>query len=39
MSDLLGEIVPWMQRRAIALDRDAAFPAEEIDRLRQAGLL
>ncbi len=31
--------VPWMQSRAEALDRDAAFPAEEIDRLWRIGAL
>lgn len=42
MSALLtavAELVPWMQRRADALDRNAAFPMEEIDRLRAAGAL
>ncbi|MDB5402437.1 MAG: hypothetical protein JWQ55_4455, partial [Rhodopila sp.] len=42
MSALLtavSQIVPWMQRRADALDRDAAFPAEEIDQLRDLGAL
>jgi alkylation response protein AidB-like acyl-CoA dehydrogenase len=42
MSPLLtavSDIVPWMQRRAHALDRGAAFPMEEIDRLRRAGAL
>jgi len=33
------EIVPWMQRRADALDRDATFPAEEIARFRTIGAL
>jgi alkylation response protein AidB-like acyl-CoA dehydrogenase len=33
------ELVPWMQSRADALDREAAFPAEEIDRLRCVGAL
>jgi hypothetical protein len=37
--DLPAEIVRWMQRRAVALDRDAAFPAEEIGRLRRIGAL
>ena len=32
-------LVPWMQDRADALDRQAAFPAEEIDRLRSIGAL
>lgn len=35
----LAEMVPWMQGRAGALDRDAAFPAEEVDRLRACGAL
>lgn len=42
MSPLLTDIfemVPWMQGRAEALDRDASFPAEEIDALRRAGAL
>jgi alkylation response protein AidB-like acyl-CoA dehydrogenase len=42
MSELLeavSELVPFMRSRAEALDRDAAFPTAEIDRLRQAGAL
>jgi len=42
MSALLtavSQLVPWMQGRADALDRDAAFPDEEIDRLRAVGAL
>jgi alkylation response protein AidB-like acyl-CoA dehydrogenase len=42
MSPLLAavaEMVPWMQDRAEALDRDASFPAEEIGALRRAGAL
>ena len=42
MSALLtavADLVPWMQGRADALDRDAAFPTEEIVRLRRAGAL
>ena len=35
----VAELIPWMQARADALDRDAAFPAEEIDCLRRAGAL
>jgi alkylation response protein AidB-like acyl-CoA dehydrogenase len=35
----IAELIPWMQARADALDRDAAFPAEEIDCLRRAGAL
>ncbi|OJW23132.1 MAG: hypothetical protein BGO51_04665 [Rhodospirillales bacterium 69-11] len=37
-----AEMVPlvgWMQQRAAALDRDAAFPGEEVARLRGAGAL
>ena len=32
-------IIPWMQSRAGALDRNSAFPVEEIARLRHAGAL
>jgi alkylation response protein AidB-like acyl-CoA dehydrogenase len=42
MPDLLtaiAEMVPWMQSRADALDRDAAFPVEEIARMKAAGAL
>jgi alkylation response protein AidB-like acyl-CoA dehydrogenase len=42
MTDLLRSVaalIPWMQGRADALDRDAAFPAEEFDRLRGIGAL
>ena len=42
MSDLLpivAEWIPWMQSRADALDRDAAFPVEEFDLLRGIGAL
>ena len=39
MLQQVAETVPWMQRRADALDREARFPAEEIDRLRRAGAL
>jgi alkylation response protein AidB-like acyl-CoA dehydrogenase len=35
----VSDLVPWMQSCADALDRDAAFPQEEIDRLRLAGAL
>jgi alkylation response protein AidB-like acyl-CoA dehydrogenase len=35
----IGELVPWMQARADALDREAAFPSEEVARLRRAGAL
>ena len=34
-----AELIPWMQDRAVVLDRDAAFPAEEIDSLRRIGAL
>lgn len=39
MFQAVAEMVPWMQARAGALDRDAVFPAEEIARLRAAGAL
>ncbi len=35
----VSELVPWMQGRADWLDREAGFPAEEIERLRQVGAL
>ena len=35
----VAKLIPWMKSRADALDRDAAFPAEEIDCLRRAGAL
>ena len=35
----LADLVPWMQGRADALDRDAAFPVEEVDKLRNYGAL
>nr|WP_294520647.1 acyl-CoA dehydrogenase family protein [uncultured Rhodopila sp.] len=35
----LAELVPWMQSRADALDRDSAFPAEEVARLHHLGVL
>jgi hypothetical protein len=34
---IVAEWVPWMQSRADALDRDAAFPVEEFDLLREIG--
>lgn len=37
--DAVAELVPWMQSRADALDRAAAFPEDEIARLRRAGAL
>ena len=42
MSALLaavGDLVLWMRSRADALDRDAVFPAREIEKLRAAGAL
>jgi alkylation response protein AidB-like acyl-CoA dehydrogenase len=33
----LLEVVPWMQSQAEALDREAAFPAEEMNRLWRIG--
>jgi alkylation response protein AidB-like acyl-CoA dehydrogenase len=42
MTDLLtvvAEWIPWMQSRADALDRDAAFPVEEFELLREIGAL
>ena len=33
------DAIPTMQRRAEALDRDSAFPAEDVAALREAGLL
>ena len=35
----VAELVPWMQGRADGLDREAGFPAEEIERLRRVGAL
>ena len=35
----VSDLIPWIHSRADALDRDAAFPAQEIDRLRVAGAL
>lgn len=35
----LHSLIPWMQDRARLLDRDAAFPAEEITRLHAIGAL
>jgi alkylation response protein AidB-like acyl-CoA dehydrogenase len=35
----LAEQLPWMQSRADSLDRDSAFPAEEIVRLHRLGAL
>jgi alkylation response protein AidB-like acyl-CoA dehydrogenase len=39
MLSLLAGLVPWMQERAGTLDRDGAFPAEEIAALRRLGVL
>jgi alkylation response protein AidB-like acyl-CoA dehydrogenase len=38
LTAVLG-LVPWMQGRAEALDRDAAFPVADIERLRWVGAL
>jgi alkylation response protein AidB-like acyl-CoA dehydrogenase len=35
----IAELIPWMQNRADGLDREAAFPAEEVACLRRAGAL
>jgi alkylation response protein AidB-like acyl-CoA dehydrogenase len=35
----VAELIPWMQNRADGLDRDAAFPDDEIEYLRRAGAL
>lgn len=35
----IAALIPWMQSRAEALDRDASFPDEELRRLRSAGAL
>ena len=37
--NVMSKLVPWMQRRAEALDLEAAFPTEETDRLHQRGVL
>ncbi len=37
--DAVAELVPWMQSRADALDRAAAFPEDEIASLRRVGAL
>jgi alkylation response protein AidB-like acyl-CoA dehydrogenase len=39
MMHAVAELVPWMQSRADALDRDAAFPEEEMECLRRVGAL
>lgn len=39
MREAAAALVPWMQERAVVLDREAAFPAQEIERLRGAGML
>jgi alkylation response protein AidB-like acyl-CoA dehydrogenase len=36
---IVAEWIPWMQSRADALDREAAFPAEEFELLRGIGAL
>jgi alkylation response protein AidB-like acyl-CoA dehydrogenase len=35
----VAEMIPWMQNRAGALDKNSGFPSEELDRLRRAGAL
>jgi hypothetical protein len=35
----IAALIPWMQNRASTLDRDAAFPAAELEHLRSAGAL
>jgi alkylation response protein AidB-like acyl-CoA dehydrogenase len=35
----VAELIPWMQSRAEALDREAAFPTQEIEFLRRVGAL
>jgi alkylation response protein AidB-like acyl-CoA dehydrogenase len=35
----VAELIPWMQGRAHVLDREAAFPTQEIECLRRAGAL
>jgi alkylation response protein AidB-like acyl-CoA dehydrogenase len=35
----VAEMIPWMQSRADQLDRDGAFPTDEVTRLRRAGAL
>jgi hypothetical protein len=37
--DAIAALVPWMQERAGPLDRDSAFPSDEIAALRRAGAL
>src|SRR3954470_12529463 len=37
MMQAVADLVPWMQARAEAADRDAAFPAEEIAALGRIG--
>jgi alkylation response protein AidB-like acyl-CoA dehydrogenase len=39
LTSALAELIPWMQSRAEELDHAAAFPNEEIDRLRLLGAL
>lgn len=36
---MIADLIPWMQGRAARLDREAAFPAEEVSRLRERGAL
>jgi hypothetical protein len=35
----IAALIPWMQNRAGALDRDGAFPTAELEQLRSAGAL
>lgn len=37
--DRVNGLVPWMQQRAARLDETAAFPADEVIALREAGVL
>ena len=39
MTAAVAALVPWMQDRAEALDREARFPAAEMDALRRLGAL
>jgi alkylation response protein AidB-like acyl-CoA dehydrogenase len=39
LTSALAETIPWMQSRAEELDREAAFPRDEIDILRRLGAL
>jgi hypothetical protein len=39
MLEQLAELVPGMQQRSLELDRNADFPAEDMDRVRSHGAL